>query len=446
MRLFRSAYRELSSTHLTLVLLILLIACMLLGTIFPQGGSPDEYALAFGEARARWFTRLGLFDIFHSWYFLLLGGIFFLNIVFCSIEGWKSHRRPKAAAFKEASTAQWEVSKGGSSALIAALKERRYRVRKIGGSESASSFIAQRGLPSRPVSIIYHFGLALTFVGFVLSALTAFDGEVYLFPGETKKIPKSSPEMTVNRWKRKLGLSVGEPDSLLLRLESFRTEYTWYNMKYYPKEWKSEVVLTTHSGAKKKVIEVNAPLRYRGLTIYQMSYKQEFEVASGDSVVHVESGTPFEIPGINGRFSIRTVRTGTLFKKGKREEITPHADLYFKEENAKKSKRMGRLTVDTKFYFRNVPLTMRNFREASGLYFRRDDGVFFLYVAFLLFMVGLFTRIFWPSYRISLHVDEEEGKAYLSAKVAGIAAYQERELGDIHEQFLGGNYEGANIS
>ncbi|KPJ48591.1 hypothetical protein AMJ40_07260 [candidate division TA06 bacterium DG_26] len=78
---------------------------------------------------------------------------------------------------------------------------------------------------------------------------------------------------------------------------------------------------------------------------------------------------------------------------------------------------------------------MRNFTEASGLYFRRDDGVAFLYVAFILFMVGLFVRIFWPSYRVSVHVDELEGKAYLSSKVAGVAAYEETELAAIGKQF-----------
>jgi len=437
MKLLKSLYRELSSTHLTLILLILLAACMLLGTVFPQGGRPDQYVEAFGEARARWFSRLGLFDVFHSWYFLFVGGIFFVNLVFCSVEGWKSHRRPKAAAFKEASTAQWEVVRGESDSLIKALEDRRYRIKKIGESEFTSSFIAQRGLPSRPVSIIYHFGLALTFLGFVLSALTAFDGEVYLFPGETKMVPQSSPDMTINRWKAKLGLPVGEPDSLSLHLESFDTEYTWYNVKYYPREWKSAVTLTSDSGTKRKVIEVNAPLRHRGLTIYQMAYNQEFDLVSGDSIVHVEAGAPFEVPGIDGTFSVRTVRTGTLFKRGEREALTPHADLYFKGPDEKKSQRVGRLTLDSKFYFRDVPLTMGNFTEATGLYFRRDDGVAFLYVAFLLFMIGLFIRIFWPSYRISLHVDESEERAYLSAKVAGIAAYPERELAEIHERFLG---------
>ena len=436
MRPLRSIYKELSSTHLTLILLIVLAACMLVGTIFPQGGSPEQYADAFGEMRARWFTRLGLFDIFHSWYFLLVGGIFFVNLVLCSVEGWRSHRRPKTAAFKEASTAQWDLPEGESDALLTALRGRGYSVKDVGGTESTASLVAQRGLPSRPVSIIYHFGLALTFVGFVLSALTAFDGEIYLFPGETRNIPQSSPEMAVNRWRSNLGLPVAEPDSLSLHLESFRTEYTWYNVKYYPKEWKSSVTLTSESGVqKKKVIEVNAPLRHRGMTIYQMAYNQEFDVVLGDTTIHVKAGSPFEVPGIDGKFTVRTVRTGTLFRDGRPEEITPHADLYFKGVDDQKRKRVGRLTLGSKYYFRDVPLTMANFTEASGLYFRRDDGVVFLYVAFLLFMVGLFLRIFWPSYRISVHVDRNEGRAYLSAKVAGVAAYEDRELDAILDRF-----------
>ena len=69
------------------------------------------------------------------------------------------------------------------------------------------------------------------------------------------------------------------------------------------------------------------------------------------------------------------------------------------------------------------------------MYFRRDDGVVFLYVAFILFMVGLFVRVFWTSYRVSVHVDEGEGKVYVSAKVAGVAAYEETELAEIGKQF-----------
>jgi len=436
MRFLKAMYSQLASTRLTLILLIILVVCMLLGTVFPQGGTQEEYLKAFGQVRATWFTRLGLFDVFHSWYFLLVGGIFFLNMVFCSIEGWVSHIRPKPARFKEASTVQWELGGKKSEDMLEALKKKGYRVKQVYAEQGAGSFVAQRGLPSRPVSIIYHFGLALTFVGFVLSALTAFNGEVYIYPGETKKIPRSSPDMTINRWRSKLGFSPGNVESLSIHLESFDTEYTWYNMKYYPKDWKSAVVLKTNSGlSKKKVIEVNAPLRYRGLTVYQMSYKQEFDIELEDTTIHVEAGEPFEIPAFEGKFSVRTVRTGVLFKEGIKEPITPHGDLYYKAPDAEKKKRVGRLTLDSKYYFEDTPLIMRDFTEASGLYFRRDDGVVFLYVAFILFMVGLFVRVFWTSYRVSVHVDEGEGKVYVSAKVAGVAAYEETELAEIGKQF-----------
>lgn len=409
---------------------------MLVGTIFPQGGTQEEYVKAFGEARAIWFIRLGFFDVFHSWYFLLVGGLFFLNLVFCSIEGWMSHIRPKPARFKEASTVQLDLSGKKPDRMLEVLKNRGYRVKQVYADQGEGVFVAQRGLPSRPVSIIYHFGLALTFVGFVLSALTAFDGEVYIYPGETKKIPRSSPKMTVNRWRNRLGFSQGEAESLSLHLESFDTEYTWYNMKYYPKDWKSAVVVETDSRpAREKVIEVNAPLRHGALTIYQMAYKQRFDIELEDTTIHVEAGVPFEIPAIEGKFSVRTVRVGTLFKEGARETITPHADLYYTAPDGQKRKRVGRLTLDSRYYFEKAPLIMRNFTEASGLYFRRDDGVAFLYVAFILFMVGLFVRIFWTSYKVSAHIDEAVGTVYLSAKVAGMAAYEETELAAIGKQF-----------
>jgi cytochrome c biogenesis protein ResB len=362
--------------------------------------------------------------------------MFFLNLVFCSIQGWRAHFRPKPAAFKAASTVEWSLGKGGAEKLLDAMKGRGYRVKEVESGQGSRSFVAQRGLPSRPVSVIYHFGLALTFVGFLLSALTAFDGEVTLYPGETKKIPTTSPDMTINRWGKKLGMYRGNVDSVSLHLDSFKTEYTRYNMKYNVKDWKSSVVLRTKSGAeKKKVIEVNAPLRYGALTVYQMSYEQKFDVELSDTTINVVAGNPFKIPGFDGNFSVRIVYAGVLIKEGSEEPIVPNADLYYKEPGAKKSARVGELTLGARHLYNGTPMIMRNFAEATGLSFRRDNGVAFLYVAFILFILGLFLRIFWPSYRVSAFLDEREGKVYLSGKVAGVAAYEDSELAAIEKRF-----------
>src|SRR5512142_1538376 len=83
----------LASVKLTFVLLLSLAATSIIGTLIPQNSDPAAYVSAFGETLYRFFGVLGLFDMYHSWWFQVLMVLLSLNIIVCSIDRIRSQRR-----------------------------------------------------------------------------------------------------------------------------------------------------------------------------------------------------------------------------------------------------------------------------------------------------------------------------------------------------------------
>ncbi len=421
-------------------LLLILVFAMVLGSTLPQGGDDQAYIKAFGSVRYIWLYSLSLLDIFHSWWFLLLGFLLFLNLALCSIRGIQVEVRLRSvAAIEPRQVGRRVVYLHPESRidLLGVLRRRGYRVRQV-DREASRVFICQRGLPARPWSIIYHGALALAFFGFIFSALSSFDGDIYLKPGEEKSIPLSSREMGIHKLfgGRLSSFDPDRVDSLKIRLESFDTEYTWYNDRYFPKDWKSSLSVSEEGHrAVSKEIEVNDPLRYSGLTVYQWDYTQRMDLALPETVITIEARKSFEVPGLESKLRTGTIYLGTLFDGGEAKPIVPNTDLY-KISGEGGREKIGKLTLGMPFVLEGVEMEMREVREASGLHYRRDDGVRLLYPAFLVFMLGLFLRVFWPSYRLSIVHDEKENQIHIWGKVSGVAAYLEKEIADFEARVL----------
>ncbi len=109
------------------------------------------------------------------------------NLVACSVVRWLGRSgtglaagEPPPHARPIALPAGAEPSRRAAEVLAA----RGYKVL----SESASVVTARRGPWPEGVSLLYHLSLALAIVGFILSALFAFEGEVTIAPGETVEV------------------------------------------------------------------------------------------------------------------------------------------------------------------------------------------------------------------------------------------------------------------
>ena len=88
--------RFLRSMQFGTILLVLVIACSVAGSLIVQQREPMEYVNRYGEGAARIILALQLNDVFSSVYFLVLMAALCLNLTLCSIV--RLPRTVKAAA------------------------------------------------------------------------------------------------------------------------------------------------------------------------------------------------------------------------------------------------------------------------------------------------------------------------------------------------------------
>jgi cytochrome c biogenesis protein len=89
-----SVYYAFNSIKLTVFLFIILGIVSIIGTIIEQGASPEKYAHIYSEGTIRIFNALGLFDMYHTFWFFTLLLLLVLNLIVCTIE-----RLPKVWRF-----------------------------------------------------------------------------------------------------------------------------------------------------------------------------------------------------------------------------------------------------------------------------------------------------------------------------------------------------------
>ena len=76
------------SLKLAIITLILLATTSIIGTVIEQNKSPQEYMQNYGmsESTYKALDTLQFFDMYHSYWFLSLMGIFAVNLICCSIK------------------------------------------------------------------------------------------------------------------------------------------------------------------------------------------------------------------------------------------------------------------------------------------------------------------------------------------------------------------------
>ena len=88
LRLAQAGVNCLSSMRFARGLLITIGLVALLGTIIPQQEELPQYLARFGPVGSQVVTRLGLTDLYHSWYFVGLLVLLGAGLMVCSIRRW----------------------------------------------------------------------------------------------------------------------------------------------------------------------------------------------------------------------------------------------------------------------------------------------------------------------------------------------------------------------
>jgi len=265
----RKFWQTLGAIKTGVVLLIAVVIVSAAGTVILQrpATDADDLQRAYSPQMLRLLDALGLTNVFHAWWFVLLLVLVSASIIAASIQrfpnSWRYFSRPYKSpddTFRKAAAMQAEIAIPDEETGLAAA-ERAFQRAGLKSErlvrENSFSLFAERFRISELAVYIVHASLLLIFFGGIVDALYSWSGFVALSRGES-----SSQIELRNGTTRSLPFSI--------RCDAAGEE------KYAdgtPKRWWSKLaVVDAGRDVLQKEIVVNDPLVYHGVRFYQASY------------------------------------------------------------------------------------------------------------------------------------------------------------------------------
>jgi len=285
-------HKTFSNLRTGVVLLILVGAAAALGTFILQrpATDPDKLARAYSPTTLAWLDRLGLTDVFHTWWFLTLLGLVSLSIILVSIDrfpnAWRFYARPYRKTdshFRSALPNKIELpitnSGDALNAAERALKKSGWPVERISDKHEPSLYSERHRFSVMAVYIV-HASLLLIFAGGIIDGLFGYSGFMALEKGQTSN---------------RIELRTGG-----IRQLPFAVKCDGAGQENYadgsPKRWWSKLkVVEGGRDIKSKEIVVNDPLIYNGLRFYQASFGSTGKLSGLKVTLTPENGGSREI-------------------------------------------------------------------------------------------------------------------------------------------------------
>lgn len=414
------------SLKLTLFLLISLALTSIIGTVLPQGQLPPEYVASISPTKLQIYTKLGFFDMYHSWWFITLLYVFSLNLICCSIK-----RLPHVFKFVSEPTLILGESLRNSFSLKQEIKisgsveSGRDNLSTFLGQEFGAPVVteqngeyhlfAQKSAWSRLGVYVVHLSILVIFIGAIIGSLAGYKAYVSIVEGTS-----------VNTVEARNGGQI--PLGFEVLCEKFSVDYYPTGA---PKEFRSILTILENGqpvpGYSQVKVIVNHPLTYKGITFYQSSYGQASEGSEHYITVTPRSGgTPEKLAVQEG--AAVTLKDGTQFRlleatqevrqfapgfsgPAARVEVTskgaaPQTFIVFKDFPDMNAQRGDALI----FGYEGT-----NARMYTGLQVAKDPGVWVVWLGCALMVVGLFIAFFMSHKRVWIVVSKGHARIYGNA-------------------------------
>lgn len=453
-----------SSITLAVVVFSVISLTSIVGTIIEQGAEPERniklLSKFFGDAAPTVFRildTLGFTNMFHSWWFIALLFVFAANLIICSLDRlpriWnivKEPIKPLSPDILNTMPIKREVVLKGKvdnakGAVESALKRIGFKP-NVHLQDNGLQIYAEKGRHSRLGVYITHFSIILILVGAIAGIFFGFNASLNLLEGTTSAVAymRNGKEIP-------LGFEIGCND--------FETSF--YENSDTPRSYKSWLTVLENGrpvkidGKEVIEIDVNRPLRYKGITFYQSSYGFsptkdslfKFSVTSNDGKKHdvqLKFGEAFTIPGTNimgkvADFSpaLGIDEAGRMFTYA--EMMNNPAVFVEFAENGKPKYNQWILKRYPQTW--SVPDGMVEFKDLwgaqyTGLQVRKDPGIWIVYLGSLVMSIGLYAAFFMNHERIWINLmDDKNGtKVTIAASTNKNKAALEQKI----EKLLGG--------
>lgn len=283
--IFSQFFTLFSSVRFGIILLIALGFLCFLGMVIVQQNVDgfDRYYAALTPAQKLVYGSLGLFDIYHVWYFNALLLVLSMNIILSSLErlpkSWTFISRPKLDASRKWLNGQevndsFELQSESIETLAAQISQtakkagwRKTRITEKGGR---TYVFAESGAWNRLAYQAVHVGLLVIFLGGFMTGQLGNTGQMTLQPGQSSnqiyefvsdldqlnQVTKQVPfEITCTDIQQKLIKNDGS-------LSAMNTI-----------DWLTKIQIKDETGAVTEgTVQMNRPFDYRGYRFFQSSF------------------------------------------------------------------------------------------------------------------------------------------------------------------------------
>lgn len=310
-------YRTLASVQTGIILLILVVLLSALGTLILQRPTtePDVLQRAYSPTTLVLLDRLGMLDIYHSWYFLALLGLVSLSIMFVSLDrwpnAWRFYARPYRRTephFRASLPVKAQIPVLDSETSLQAA-ERGFAkmglpVERIEDNGEVSLYSEKHRFAVLAVYIV-HASLLLIFLGGIVDGLFGYRGFMRLLNGQT------SNSIELRAGSGSTGL---QKIPFEIRCDNVGQEaYSDGSPKKY---WSDLAIIENGREIRKKTIVVNDPFVYRGVRIFQASLGQSGKLSKAILVARSSGSVPSrkieiglnETVPLDEKYSVRLVR------------------------------------------------------------------------------------------------------------------------------------------
>ncbi len=230
-----------------ILLVVLTLACAG-GSFIPQGQTLSWYAAQYSERTAGLILALGLDDVFHSWWFLLLTAFLCGNLLLCNLLRLKPllERTKLAGEYRE--TEQPTVS-----LTLDSEPETVFSKLSMPKPQETTDSSGRRVLFSTKNRIgnwgawVCHLGILLLIIGFTLGQMTHREYTVYGVAGQTKPIGDTGLLLTIEDFE----VALREDDTV--------------------EQYRADISVTDGSRVENSSVRVNEPADLFGMRFYQNS-------------------------------------------------------------------------------------------------------------------------------------------------------------------------------
>ncbi len=442
-----------SSIKLTIVLLMVLAAASVAGTLLPQGQDPSQLTGSMSPGVLRLLEVLDLFDMYHAWWFRWLIGLLSLNLIVCSLDRFPSAWRrfktktspDRAKPFEDLPSNQSFLTPGSfteTAERVYALFSKSYgRAERVQTGDQFSLF-GEKGRYSHFGVYLVHLSVLLILVGALIGSFFGFEAYV--------NIPEGEKVDTVFLRRGMLPM----PLDFQVRCDRFFVEFYDGGM---PKEYRSDLAfLVDGKEVSKQSALVNHPVAFQGVTFYQSSYGT---ASGGKAILSVtretgdkkavqfvaDKGQVNELPDKEGTFQVVEVEQNLKGGMGPAVLISlkptqgKEIRLWVLKNYEALQKRFPAAMLKSPALNPSIfkPYTFHLDKvETSyytGLQVNKDPGVLVVWTGCFLMIVGFMIAFFTSHRRIWIRVTKE--KRAIRVSVAGTSSKNpvglERELGHL---------------